>query len=357
MACSTILKAKYVVNGEERVRKRQLHHHNDLTYNDLVLKVQSLFDIKPTANILLKYKDEDNDLVTLADDDDLLLAITDQKNLYVLVSVDEPQTEITATTDVERSTDVKTESVNSYAEPPRNPSPAKTEEIATIVPSHHEQVNAPYAPKAPSYQEQVNQQASYLPKPPLQQDQHNSNFAPKLPPTVPFNGPTSFAPPSSNNYSQWDQSNGQPISQPNAPPASAPQPPHFAANDSSSVQPKAPESNFPHQPPGQYKLDNVSSEQHGRQRASSVLHRLRRSTTTTSLLLRAVQSTGRTTDGAAIIPSAAYILRSKVAAQSDAADANRFICTGWLFISTSKSIQYSSDSAANFQELTDATIK
>ncbi|KAI6178727.1 PB1 domain-containing protein [Aphelenchoides besseyi] len=259
MAYSTILKAKYVVNGEEHVRKRQLHHHNDLTYNDLVLKVQSLFDIKPTTNILLKYKDEDNDLVTLADDDDLLLAITDQKNLYVLVSVDKPQTDTTAITDVERSTDVKTESVNSYAEPPRNPSPAKTEEIATIVPSHHEQVNAPYAPKAQSYQEQVNQQASYLPKPPLQQDQQNSTFAPKLPPSIPFNGPTSFAPPPSNNYSQWDQSNGQPISQPNAPPVSAPQPPHFAANDSSSVQSKAPESNFPHQPPGQYKLDNVSS--------------------------------------------------------------------------------------------------
>ncbi|KAI6225552.1 PB1 domain-containing protein [Aphelenchoides besseyi] len=258
MAYSTILKAKYVVNGEERVRKRQLHHHNDLTYNDLVLKVQSLFDIKPTANILLKYKDEDNDLVTLADDDDLLLAITDQKNLYVLVSVDEPQTDTAVTTDVERSADVKTESVSSFIEPPRNPSPAKTEEIATIVPSHHEQVNAPYAPKAPSYPEQLNQQASYLPKPPLPQDQHNPSFAPKLPPSTPLNGPPSFAQPPSNNYAQWNQLNGQPISQPNALPPSAPQPPHFMSNDSSSMQPKAPESNFQQPPTGQYKLDNAS---------------------------------------------------------------------------------------------------
>jgi hypothetical protein len=50
---STVLKAKY---GSD-IRKSQLHHTQDLNFNDLVLMMQRVFQIKSSSSIALKYRD------------------------------------------------------------------------------------------------------------------------------------------------------------------------------------------------------------------------------------------------------------------------------------------------------------
>lgn len=52
-------------------------HNEELTYDELVLMMQRIFRNKLTVtdNILIKYKDEDGDLITIFDSSDLLFAI------------------------------------------------------------------------------------------------------------------------------------------------------------------------------------------------------------------------------------------------------------------------------------------
>lgn len=50
---SVILKAKY----SSDIRKSELHHIQDLNFNDLILMMQRIFQIKASINILLKYRD------------------------------------------------------------------------------------------------------------------------------------------------------------------------------------------------------------------------------------------------------------------------------------------------------------
>ncbi|KAK6029940.1 PB1 domain protein [Ostertagia ostertagi] len=80
----TILKARF---GSD-VRKTPLHHGNDLTLNDLTLMLQRIFKIGSAEAIVLKYKDNDGDLITLADDSDLLLALQSEQTLSIEVSID-----------------------------------------------------------------------------------------------------------------------------------------------------------------------------------------------------------------------------------------------------------------------------
>lgn len=54
MVEAVVLKIKY---GND-IRKRQIHHLNDLSLNDLLLKVQNLYNINSSAPITLKYRDE-----------------------------------------------------------------------------------------------------------------------------------------------------------------------------------------------------------------------------------------------------------------------------------------------------------
>ena len=53
-------------------------HNDDLTYDELVLMMQRVFKsvISPDDDLLLKYKDEDGDLVTITDSGDLSGALT-----------------------------------------------------------------------------------------------------------------------------------------------------------------------------------------------------------------------------------------------------------------------------------------
>ncbi|CAP36192.2 Protein CBR-TFG-1 [Caenorhabditis briggsae] len=88
---TTILKARLA----DDVRKSSLHHANDLTLIDLVLNVQRIFALPSDANFLLKYKDQDGDLISLTSDSDLLLALnTVGATLDVSVVVDTKAREV-----------------------------------------------------------------------------------------------------------------------------------------------------------------------------------------------------------------------------------------------------------------------
>uniref|UniRef100_A0A915DCZ8 PB1 domain-containing protein n=1 Tax=Ditylenchus dipsaci TaxID=166011 RepID=A0A915DCZ8_9BILA len=79
---STVLKAKYGTD----IRKSQLHHTQDLNFNDLVLMMQRVFQIKSSDSIGLKYRDSEGDWITLANDDDVVFALQHEPSLYVEVS-------------------------------------------------------------------------------------------------------------------------------------------------------------------------------------------------------------------------------------------------------------------------------
>ncbi|KAI1711066.1 PB1 domain-containing protein [Ditylenchus destructor] len=81
---STVLKSKYGAD----IRKSQLHHTQDLNFNDLVLMMQRVFQIKASASISLKYRDSEGDWITLANDDDVVFALQHEPSLYVEVFTD-----------------------------------------------------------------------------------------------------------------------------------------------------------------------------------------------------------------------------------------------------------------------------
>jgi len=64
-------------------------HNDDLTYDELVLMMQRVFmnNITPGQDLLLKYKDEDGDLVTITDSSDLSFAIQYCRVLKLSVTV------------------------------------------------------------------------------------------------------------------------------------------------------------------------------------------------------------------------------------------------------------------------------
>lgn len=81
---STVLKAKYGTD----IRKSQLHHTQDLNFNDLVLMMQRVFQIKSSTSVSLKYRDSEGDWITLANDDDVVFALQHEPSLYVEVFTD-----------------------------------------------------------------------------------------------------------------------------------------------------------------------------------------------------------------------------------------------------------------------------
>ncbi|VDK18027.1 unnamed protein product, partial [Anisakis simplex] len=81
---ATMVKARFGTD----IRKMTLRHNDDLSYNDLVMMMQRIFKIKSADNIILKYKDQEGDLITMADDHDLLLALQTEPLLSVVVLID-----------------------------------------------------------------------------------------------------------------------------------------------------------------------------------------------------------------------------------------------------------------------------
>jgi len=70
-------------------------HNDDLTYDELVLMMQRVFrgDLDPEEELLLKYKDEDGDLITIMDNSDLSFAIQYCRvlRLTIIVGVEDSQ--------------------------------------------------------------------------------------------------------------------------------------------------------------------------------------------------------------------------------------------------------------------------
>ncbi|MFH4981288.1 hypothetical protein AB6A40_007997 [Gnathostoma spinigerum] len=152
---ATTLKARFGAD----VRRTMLHHNQDLSYNDLVLMMQRIFKIKSSTNIILKYRDEDGDLVTLADDNDVLLALRTQPALYINVfsengdissQIQRLEAELEAVRDLEMKLIRSLKALNTSTEPsvfgvggsnrPDTPN-MHSDSVATIQPSLHEEVN------------------------------------------------------------------------------------------------------------------------------------------------------------------------------------------------------------------------
>jgi len=73
-------------------------HNDDLTYDELVLMMQRVFRgvLDPEEELLLKYKDEDGDLITIMDNSDLSFAIQYCRvlRLTIIVGVDDSQRKV-----------------------------------------------------------------------------------------------------------------------------------------------------------------------------------------------------------------------------------------------------------------------
>jgi len=64
-------------------------HNEDITYDELLLMLQRLFPqhINSKDEVLLKYKDEDGDLITIADGSDLVYAKAYNRTLNITIFV------------------------------------------------------------------------------------------------------------------------------------------------------------------------------------------------------------------------------------------------------------------------------
>jgi protein TFG len=77
-------------------------HNDDITYDELILMMQRIYrnQLQPQDELLLKYKDEDDDHVTLADQSDLDFAIQCSRILRIIIHVkgheDESHVELSA---------------------------------------------------------------------------------------------------------------------------------------------------------------------------------------------------------------------------------------------------------------------
>eukprot|EP00088_Acartia_fossae_P042782 TRINITY_DN4499_c0_g1_i9.p1 TRINITY_DN4499_c0_g1~~TRINITY_DN4499_c0_g1_i9.p1 ORF type:complete len:550 (-),score=166.60 TRINITY_DN4499_c0_g1_i9:186-1793(-) len=85
-----IIKASY---GED-IRRIPIHN-DDLTFDELVLMMQRVFKgiLDPDEEILLKYKDEDGDLITITDNSDLSFAIQYCRVLRLTIITSQKQNE------------------------------------------------------------------------------------------------------------------------------------------------------------------------------------------------------------------------------------------------------------------------
>lgn len=72
-------------------------HNEDLTYDELVLMMQRVFKgtLTNDDDVVVKYADEDGDLITLFDDSDITLAIQMSRKLKLTLFVNKPENEST----------------------------------------------------------------------------------------------------------------------------------------------------------------------------------------------------------------------------------------------------------------------
>ncbi|CAI4222425.1 unnamed protein product [Auanema sp. JU1783] len=273
----TVLKVKF---GND-IRKTSVH--GELTFNDLVLMILRIFNIKNESELSLKYKDSEGDLITLTDDSDLILALN-EPSLTVEVSFGTSDQIIQ---DLNRHIASLQEGIQSLARsiasvelPARSSSHAPSQQAAPAhippspVPSEKPEIPATIQP---SLQEQADGHHTRELSAPLEEDipleagahdGFSQNFVPdpmqNLPPTsIPSFPQASVAPPPS----QFDQrgphtphsSGNVPPQQFDAPPTHnvfnphqpQQQPPSFAPPTSFAPPPSV---GIPPQPQGQQQL-------------------------------------------------------------------------------------------------------
>ncbi|CAD5209491.1 unnamed protein product [Bursaphelenchus xylophilus] len=261
MVESTVLKTKYGTD----FRKRLIHHQNDVSFNDLVFKIQNLYNLDSNSNIQLKYKDEDGDFITLIDDDDVSIAIHDQKVLYIEVTVDQSESvECPLENPVKSASNVATIDPSRHEQVESNGLILHAQEVANIasefsdppkqeVQQQEQQLeNVPIDDKPVGngyYQQQFNQpvQQKLEYQPPIQQQQHQQQQQQQHPLQPPAPQPIygGFAPPPSSTPI------GQ-APQPQYPPHSTPSLPH-----------QPPVSSVPYQPYGGYQPSSAPTTQAG----------------------------------------------------------------------------------------------
>ncbi|CAD5206567.1 unnamed protein product [Bursaphelenchus okinawaensis] len=228
MVESTILKIKY---GSE-FRRRLINHQNDVSYNDLVFKIQTLYKLDANSNIHLKYKDEDGDFISLYDDDDVALAIHEKNLLYIEVFVEQseraespleaPVKTNVATIDPSRHEQVEPNGVVSHAQeveqlndPPKLENMSLNDQTLENVPIDDKPVDNGYY----SQFDQVSQMKSepQYQQPPQAQQQFQPQQAPPQQPPAPQPIYGGFAPPMPQQQQQYP-----PNSTPSLPPQQAP---------------------------------------------------------------------------------------------------------------------------------------
>jgi hypothetical protein len=116
MSTHIIVKVKYA----DDIRKAALPISEVNTFNAMANWIAETYNFDGSQNLMLKYKDEDGDLITVINDDDLQLALTSQQKLYIHAFVSE-------------------ESSSASNNGSRRASPAKTESVAVIHPTNHEE--------------------------------------------------------------------------------------------------------------------------------------------------------------------------------------------------------------------------
>jgi hypothetical protein len=116
MSTHVIVKVKYA----DDIRKAALPISEVNTFNAMANWIAETYNFDGSQNLMLKYKDEDGDLITMINDDDLQLALTSQQKLYFHAFVCKE---------------------SSYASNTgsRRASPTKTESVAVIHPTNHEE--------------------------------------------------------------------------------------------------------------------------------------------------------------------------------------------------------------------------
>ncbi|KAL5264349.1 hypothetical protein ACHWQZ_G005446 [Mnemiopsis leidyi] len=149
-------------------------HNEDITYDELLLMLQRLFPkcLSPTDDVLLKYKDEDGDLITIADGSDLMYAKAYSRTLSLTIFVkgkDIPVVDISTVRSMRSELVSLRDRINrlldkledTYPEPPKPPQhtePAEEKKPVVVAVKHDPAMTAEFDPlnssgRAPNKQE------------------------------------------------------------------------------------------------------------------------------------------------------------------------------------------------------------
>jgi hypothetical protein len=150
MSTNIIVKVKYA----DDIRKAALPLSEVNTFTAMANWIAETYNIDGSHSLMLKYKDEDGDMITMINDDDLQLALTSQQKLYIHAFVCE-------------------ESSAASNNGSRRASPTKTESVAVIHPTSHEEKHLS-SPESVTSSQQREQHFRHLQQSPSQSNREDS---------------------------------------------------------------------------------------------------------------------------------------------------------------------------------------